>query len=277
MRTCPTRSTVPLCNSLTRWPVTISTSILPAVPSIALTPCCGNTLTEGIITPFPGNFLLVENSFTQEPPELDEFLYSLKLTGYRPILAHPERYTYYWKYNPTKYGALYRSGTFMQVNLLSLAGFYGKEEKKQPSGSWIEDMSTSSAPTSTPIAMPMPSRPTSPQADLRKSHPSSTSSTTPLSDNPKIIVYNSQHDSYLTSPVKSRAVALMIVNSIKPVTRQGPGDGGFGGRATVAWGPGLLDNDDAECLLDESSDILNIGAEIERLHHCRRFIGNGIK
>lgn len=100
-------------------------------------PLLRKQLDEGIVTPFPGNFLLVENSFAQEPPELDEFLYNLKLTGYRPILAHPERYTYYWKYNPKKYGTLYRSGTFLQVNLLSLAGFYGKEDKK--AAEWLVD------------------------------------------------------------------------------------------------------------------------------------------
>lgn len=87
-------------------------------------------LAEGTVTPFPCRFILVENSFTQEPASLDDFLYELKVGGYRPILAHPERYNYYWRYNRQKYGALYRSGTFLQINVLSLAGYYGREEKE---------------------------------------------------------------------------------------------------------------------------------------------------
>lgn len=87
-------------------------------------------LENGLITPFPNNFLLVENSFLQEPWELDNFLYELKLKGFRPILAHPERYIYYRQYRPERYEQIYRSGTFLQINLLSLTGYYGKEEKK---------------------------------------------------------------------------------------------------------------------------------------------------
>lgn len=137
MKTRPTRSTVPLCrliDEVSRHNIDID---IARSAEYRIDSLLRQHLDEGIITPFPGNFLLVENSFTQEPPELDKFLYSLKLSGYRPILAHPERYTYYWKYNPKRYGALYRSGTFMQVNLLSLAGFYGKEEKK--AAEWLVD------------------------------------------------------------------------------------------------------------------------------------------
>ena len=50
---------------------------------------CGN------IVSLPGNYLLVENSFLQEPWNLDKILFDLKVRGYKPILAHPERYYYY--------------------------------------------------------------------------------------------------------------------------------------------------------------------------------------
>ena len=87
-------------------------------------------LKEGLVTPLPGNHLLVENSWDCEPWHLDNLLFDIKLQGFRPILAHPERYIYYLKYTPHRYGELHRAGTYLQINLLSLAGYYGKDEQK---------------------------------------------------------------------------------------------------------------------------------------------------
>lgn len=82
------------------------------------------------ITPFPNNYLLVENSFLQEPWQLDKFLFDLKLDGYNPILAHPERFFYYYAISPERYDQLHQAGNLFQVNILSLAGAYGKDEKR---------------------------------------------------------------------------------------------------------------------------------------------------
>ncbi len=84
----------------------------------------------GAVTPYPDGYILVENPFTYEPVDFDNFVYDLKTRGYRPILAHPERCIYYNMYNPHRWGQIYRSGTYLQVNLLSFTGYYGKEEKK---------------------------------------------------------------------------------------------------------------------------------------------------
>ena len=84
---------------------------------------------KGAITPMPNNFLLVENSFVQEAWNLDRTLFDLALKGFRPILAHPERYSYYYD-KPQRYEQLHTAGTLFQINLLSLAGYYGKSEKK---------------------------------------------------------------------------------------------------------------------------------------------------
>lgn len=84
---------------------------------------------KGAIHPFPNNFLLVENSFVQEGWNLDQTLFDIALKGFRPILAHPERYSYYYD-KPQRYEQLHSSGTLFQINLLSLAGYYGKSEKK---------------------------------------------------------------------------------------------------------------------------------------------------
>ncbi len=81
------------------------------------------------IRPLPGDFLLIENSFLQEPWNLDQLVFDLQVAGYRPILAHPERYSYYYK-NKNRYAALHNAGLLFQINLLSLAGAYGKEERR---------------------------------------------------------------------------------------------------------------------------------------------------
>lgn len=86
-------------------------------------------LAAGNVTPFPNGYLLVENSFVQEAWNLDGTLFDLKLRGFKPILAHPERYSYYFP-NRERYKQLKDAGTLFQVNLLSLAGYYGKEVRK---------------------------------------------------------------------------------------------------------------------------------------------------
>ena len=86
-------------------------------------------LSEGIIVPMPSNYILVENSFIQEPWNLDQLLFDLKVKGYKPILAHPERYLYYHQ-KRDRYKAIHSTGTKFQVNLLSLAGHYSKDERR---------------------------------------------------------------------------------------------------------------------------------------------------
>lgn len=85
---------------------------------------------KGLIKPLPDDYLLVECSFIQEPWEIDQFLYDLQIKGYRPVLVHPERYFYYHGNNGARYARLHNSGTLFQINVLSLAGAYGKTEKK---------------------------------------------------------------------------------------------------------------------------------------------------
>lgn len=86
-------------------------------------------LEKGLVTPMPNNYLLVENSFVQEAWNIDRMLFDLKMRGYKPILAHPERYVYYFP-KKERYRQLHEAGTLFQINLLSLAGNYGKEVKQ---------------------------------------------------------------------------------------------------------------------------------------------------
>jgi protein-tyrosine phosphatase len=72
------------------------------------------------------NWVLVEISFVQAPLDLDQRFFDLLLAGYKPILAHPERYSY-WHADKAKYHELRERGLLFQVNLLSLGGYYGKQ------------------------------------------------------------------------------------------------------------------------------------------------------
>lgn len=87
-------------------------------------------LKEGNIKLLPDRHILVENSFIQEPWNLEKTLFDLKVKGYKPILAHPERYLYYHQGKMARYKQLHDIGTLFQVNMLSIAGAYGKPEKE---------------------------------------------------------------------------------------------------------------------------------------------------
>lgn len=71
------------------------------------------------------NLVLVEFSFVSLPMNLQDKLFQMQMKGYRPVLAHPERYTYLAK-NKEFYETLKNAGCLFQLNLLSLAGYYGK-------------------------------------------------------------------------------------------------------------------------------------------------------
>lgn len=71
------------------------------------------------------NWVLVEVSFMTPPPDLNNILFELIVKGYQPVLAHPERYSYY--HNKKEIFHRFKDqGCFLQVNLLSLSGYYGK-------------------------------------------------------------------------------------------------------------------------------------------------------
>lgn len=71
------------------------------------------------------NWVLVEFSFIAPPRNFKEALFELQIKGYKPILAHPERYSYLVS-NKEIYDELKEAGCYFQLNLLSLTGYYGK-------------------------------------------------------------------------------------------------------------------------------------------------------
>ncbi|PKP11341.1 MAG: capsular biosynthesis protein [Bacteroidetes bacterium HGW-Bacteroidetes-4] len=78
---------------------------------------------------FGNNYLLVEFSFIEPPVNMNEVFFKLQTNGYRPVLAHPERYLY-WHNNPKPLFELKDRDVLFQINLLSLMGNYGPQVAK---------------------------------------------------------------------------------------------------------------------------------------------------
>lgn len=76
-----------------------------------------------------GNRILVEFSYIQKPSRVENFSFDMQIAGYEPVLAHPERYMYYHK-QLEYYQHLKDLGFELQLNLLSLTPYYGKEVQR---------------------------------------------------------------------------------------------------------------------------------------------------
>ncbi len=74
-------------------------------------------------------YVLFELSFLMEPPNLSRLIFDMQMAGYKPILAHPERYQY-WHKQWDKYQELRDKGVHLQLNMLSLTGHYSPQIKK---------------------------------------------------------------------------------------------------------------------------------------------------
>lgn len=77
----------------------------------------------------PNKHVLIEMSYIQESLQIEKTVFDLQILGYKPILAHPERYVYYHQ-QPERITHLRDIGCLLQVNLLSVYGYYGKREQR---------------------------------------------------------------------------------------------------------------------------------------------------
>lgn len=75
------------------------------------------------------NYILTELSYATPPTKLEEISFEININHYVPLMAHPERYIYYHR-NYDAYHRLKELGFLLQVNLLSLTGYYGKGAAK---------------------------------------------------------------------------------------------------------------------------------------------------
>lgn len=72
---------------------------------------------------FGDNYFLFEMNYLTEPYQLNDFLFKVTMQGYKPVLAHPERYQFM---TVDKAEELHNRGVLLQINLLSLIGVYSK-------------------------------------------------------------------------------------------------------------------------------------------------------
>ncbi|WP_240540697.1 tyrosine-protein phosphatase [Hymenobacter montanus] len=75
-------------------------------------------------------YLLFETSYMNEPLNLYEIIFEMKAQGYRPVLAHPERYTYLYGRLAELEKLRNDHGVLLQLNLNSLAGYYSPAAKR---------------------------------------------------------------------------------------------------------------------------------------------------
>lgn len=84
--------------------------------------------TEKLLT-FGSNYLLFEISYMNPPDNMDHIIFKLQTEGYKPVLAHPERYPF-WHTKFEKFEQLKDKGVLLQLNINSLTGYYSHETKK---------------------------------------------------------------------------------------------------------------------------------------------------
>lgn len=83
-------------------------------------------LAKGLLAMADGH-VLVETSYLSSLPGLDALLFEVALAGYVPVIAHPERYLYM---NERDYEGMREKGYKLQLNIPSLAGYYGRQVKE---------------------------------------------------------------------------------------------------------------------------------------------------
>ncbi|MDN3579522.1 tyrosine-protein phosphatase [Mucilaginibacter flavus] len=83
---------------------------------------------EGRLMTMGDNYVLFEFSFINKPPNVIPVLQKMNDMGYKPILAHPERYPYM---DLDQYKNIQNWGCSLQLNTISLTGYYGGDVKRQ--------------------------------------------------------------------------------------------------------------------------------------------------
>lgn len=86
------------------------------------------TLDEDLC-PLDQKHLLIEMSYLSESPDISQTIFNIEIKGYKPILAHPERYTFYFK-DKSRLKRFKEKGCLLQLNLLSVLGYYGRDVKQ---------------------------------------------------------------------------------------------------------------------------------------------------
>jgi protein-tyrosine phosphatase len=86
---------------------------------------------------FGDNYILVELSFMEAPKNLYDIIFKLQLEGYKVVLAHPERYAFF---TMDDYEELVNRGVLLQINWLSIIGYYSSQIEQKTKDLIAADM-----------------------------------------------------------------------------------------------------------------------------------------
>jgi protein-tyrosine phosphatase len=86
-------------------------------------------LTEEKILTFGDKYVLFEISYLNPPDNLFPIVFKMQTLGYKPVLAHPERYNYFHT-DFSVYESFIEKGILLQLNINSLTGYYSDSTKK---------------------------------------------------------------------------------------------------------------------------------------------------
>lgn len=107
----------------------INLEILPGA-EVYLTPNLPLLLKSGEIPTLNNSaYVLIEFPMRDIPIYTETVLYEVRLLGYKPIIAHPERYSKVIK-DPNYLKKLVDQGNYVQINSLSVTGELGKKIKE---------------------------------------------------------------------------------------------------------------------------------------------------
>lgn len=84
---------------------------------------------NGNLMTFGDRYILVELSYYDPHPNLSSIVFNLQIDGYKVILAHPERYTY-WLNDFKKFEELKNRGVYFQANIISFGGVHSSPQQK---------------------------------------------------------------------------------------------------------------------------------------------------
>lgn len=85
---------------------------------------------------FGQNYLLWEMSFLNKPDTMNDVIFEIIRQGYKPVLAHVERYPFFYN-DFAVYENLAGRGALLQLNINSISGYYGPVAKK--AAEWLID------------------------------------------------------------------------------------------------------------------------------------------
>jgi tyrosine-protein phosphatase YwqE len=88
-----------------------------------------NKLNSAPMLTFGDKYLLFEISYMNPPDNMHHVIFKMQTMGYKPVLAHPERYNF-WHNEFGMYESLRDKGVLLQLNINSLTGYYSESTKK---------------------------------------------------------------------------------------------------------------------------------------------------